>query len=285
MLISSQEKLDLLCEKLEQQKSIAIDTEFVRRTTYYAKLSLIQIAESNGNISIIDVTGLDLRPFKKLLLNEKILKIIHAAVQDFENFYHLFKILPVNVFDTQIAARFCGFRRATSYAELCKEICHKEIDKTFQAADWLARPVSEEMLAYAAKDVEHLHEIYNHLSDKISDKEQYKDELGKELLDPDLYKLRPERAWKKVKSNQQHRYDYEAMKALAAFREECAASLDIPRGFFISDDDLVRICRYLPTSPAELTIHKQKTDWINTDKYRNKLLDLCAGLKGTNSLL
>ena len=279
MLINSQEKLDLLCAKLEQEKTIALDTEFVRRTTYYAKLSLIQIAESNGNISIIDVNNLDLTPFKNLLLNEKVLKILHAALQDFENFYNLFKAMPVNVFDTQIAARFCGFRRATSYAELCREIAHNEIDKTYQAADWLARPISNEVLAYAAKDVEHLHEIYHYLSEKISDKEQYNDALNKELLDPDLYKLRPERAWKKVKSNQQHRYDYDAMRALAAFREECAASLDIPRGFFITDDDLVRICRFLPTSVAELSIHKQKTNWITTDKYRNKLLDLCAALK------
>lgn len=280
MLISSNEQLDLLCSRLEHQKSIAIDTEFVRRSTYYPKLSLIQIAEIDGDISIIDVTKLDLAPFQKLLLNDGVLKIFHAPLQDFENFYHLFKILPINIFDTQIAARFAGFRRTASYAELCKEVCDIEIDKTYQAADWLARPVSSEMLLYAATDVQYLHAIYQHLLEKIDNIEGYKQAIDQELLDPQLYQLCPEKAWKKVKSSRHHRYDNDAMVALAAFREECAATLDIPRNHFIADDDLVWICRFLPTSAAELSISKQKTDWINKDKYLNKLFDLCAALKG-----
>lgn len=280
MLIDSREKLDFLCSKLEQQKLIALDTEFVRRTTYYPKLSLIQIADTDGNISIIDVTKVDLESFKNLLLNDGVKKIFHAPLQDFENFYHLLKILPVNIFDTQIAARFVGFRRATSYAELCKEICDIEIDKTYQAADWMARPVSDEMLSYAATDVLYLHKIYHYLLGKMDNLEEYNKVIEKELLDPGLYQLRPEKAWKKVKSTRQHRYDYEAMVQLAAFREECAAKLDIPRNHFISDDDLVHICRFLPSTSSELSIARQRTDWINQDKYRNKLLDLCAALRG-----
>lgn len=280
MLITNQIELNSLCQKLQEYKSLAIDTEFVRRSTYYPKLSIIQICDSDGNIYILDAVKTDISAFNEILQNDKILKIFHAPMQDFENFYIHFKSLPVNIFDTQTAAKFCGFRSFASYSELCNEICNIEIDKTHQLSDWLQRPLTNLMIEYAMEDVRYLHKIYYYLTSKIQNHKDYEEETAK-LLDSAHYKINPESAWKKIKcrTNCHSEKSKNILADLAAFREETAAYLDIPRSHFLSDESLVIIGKILPTKESEFKIAKQKTDWINQEKYKQKLFNLCAALK------
>lgn len=284
MLITSQTELNSLCKNLHQHKSIAIDTEFVRRSTYYPKLSIVQICDSSGNIYVLDAIKTNILPFKEILQNPKILKILHAPLQDFENFYIHFKTLPTNVFDTQTASKFAGFRSNTSYRELCKAICNIDIDKSHQQSDWLQRPLGPLMIEYAKEDVKHLHNIYNYLLPKIINNTDYNAEIQK-LLDPLSYKVNLETAWKKIKcrtncNTAQSRY---RLSELAAFREEAASNLDIPRSHFLSDETLVILCKTLPTKELDLHITKQKTNWIHQEKYKQKLFNLCQALKMTHS--
>lgn len=280
MLINNQIELDSLCKKLQENRSLAIDTEFVRRSTYYPKIGIIQICTENGEMYILDALNTDISAFNDLLQNEKILKILHSPAQDFEIFYLHFKSLPVNIFDTQTAAKFCGFRSASSYSELCKAICDIDIDKTHQQSDWLQRPLTDLMLEYAKTDVQHLHAIYYKLSQEIKDYSEYENEI-KKLLNPSNYKPDYENAWKKVKSriNLNNKKLNNRIRHIAAFREEMASILDIPRAHFISDESIVYLCKTLPTRHSELKFLKAKTNWINHPKYQEKLLNLCQSLK------
>ncbi|MBP7190682.1 MAG: ribonuclease D [Rickettsiaceae bacterium] len=279
MLITNQNDLEGLCQKLTNASSIALDTEFVRKNTYYAKLSIVQIGTMEGESYIIDATTVDMAIFnEKILQNPKIVKIIHAPQQDFEIFFYLFKEIPVNVFDSQTAAKFSGFRAHISYADLCKSICTVEIDKTYQAYNWLERPIPKEMLEYARCDVKYLHKIYFKLRDSIKDIGMFRSEMDK-ILNLENYSTKSSNAWKKVKIRTNFLKNPYILKTLAAFREELAAQLDIPRNFLLSDESLVYICKTLPTSKNELKIPEQKTKWIMLPKYQQKLFDLCAGLR------
>ena len=277
VLLTNQNELNALCLDLSNEGIIAFDTEFVRRDTYYPKLSLIQIATKTYT-KLIDATVLDLSPLKELLLHPKILKIFHAPKQDFEIFYRVFNALPVNIFDTQIAAGFCAMRSVMSYADLCSEICLVTIDKTHQASDWLKRPIGVEMLEYAAKDVEYLHDLYEYLHTRIDDIEKYHERLDVELLDPKLYQFSPENAWKKVRVGPRSEEFIRKMKVLAAFREEMAAEVDVPRGHFIHDNALIQICNSLPRDDKGFRAIRWQTRWMKMKKYRNKVLAICASL-------
>ncbi len=279
MLITNQRALNELCSVLESEDVVAFDTEFVRRDTYYPILSLIQVATKTYT-KLIDPIGLDLEALRNILFNKKIVKIFHAPKQDFEIFYRVFGELPTNIFDTQIAAGFCGLRSVMSYADLCLEVCCVTIDKTYQAANWLARPIREEMIDYAIKDVEYLHDLYEYLRPRIDDAEKYQTRVEVELADPRLYQLSPENAWKKVKSNHGSRSEefIEKLKVLAAFREEVAARIDVPRGHFIPDSALIQICNVLPRSRKAFKVIKWHTRWMKTDEYRDQIIDLCTNL-------
>jgi ribonuclease D len=279
VLITTQKELDKLCASLAQEKVIAIDTEFVRRDTYYAKLSLLQIS-TKEKTSLVDVVNLNLELIKNLLLNQRVVKIFHAPRQDFEIFYHLFGITPVNIFDTQIAASICGLRAVMSYADLCSEICHVTIDKTYQAANWLARPLREDMLIYAAKDVEYLHDIYEYFYPLIEDREGYEARIQAELLDHELYKLNSQNAWKKIRAGKRSEDFINKLKVIAAFREETASNLDVPRGHFIPDQAVIQICSELPVNLKAFRRIQLQSKWMKMDLYRGKILDLCSALTG-----
>jgi ribonuclease D len=247
----------------------------MRRSSYYAKLSLVQISDG-ARVFVIDATTVDLTELKGILVNQEIVKIFHSPLQDIQIFYKLFKVIPLNVFDTQIACAFCGFRSSISYSDLCLQICNVLIDKTYQATDWLARPLSDLMIEYAAHDVKYLHQIYHVLLQKIKDLPLYNKTLNDKILNPDLYKPHPETAWKKIKYQSTSPEFLLSIQTLAAFREECAMTLDIPRSHVLSDKDLIKICKTLP-------VVRKGLEYVDISKFTDaqivKLLDLCAGLR------
>src|ERR1700710_1311574 len=99
--ITTTADLAVFSNKLKGQPFVAVDTEFMRETTYWPKLCLIQAAAPSAE-AVIDplAEGLDLEPFLQILRDPGILKVFHAARQDVEIFYNL-KALPTPLFDTQ----------------------------------------------------------------------------------------------------------------------------------------------------------------------------------------
>lgn len=279
-LITDQKILEDICNQLSKEEIISVDTEFHRRVTYFAKLSIIQIVTKNHQIIIDYLAGLDLTPLKSIFLNTKILKIFHSAREDFEIFYRLFGVLPCNIFDTQIAASCCGLGNSVSYSDLCQQICDVTIDKKYQKANWLKRPIKPQMLEYAIKDVQYLEPLYSYLLKKIEEnhtQEEYKKKLETLLLSENFI-ANLEKAWLKVKFQRRSKAFNHRMQIIAAFREECARKGDIPKRHFASDEDLVKICEHLPITNAELDKLKLNSCHFKKDKYKNKLFDLCAAL-------
>lgn len=279
ILINNQNALAQLLESIPSAKTISLDTEFLRRDTYYAKLALLQIAIKD-EIYIVDTTIVDIKDLWVLIANSKARKIIHSGRQDLEIMYHFFGILPNNIFDTQIAAGFCGFRAETSYSELCNAICNVEdMDKNLQNCNWLKRPLTPQMIDYAGIDVKYLDQIYIHLQRIIT--EQNNDDLFAEktddlLLSTHLYTKVVQNSWKKIKYYKRDEKFINRLKIISIFREQAAQELDIPRRYFLTDDQVISICNNPPIDEEKLRLIKDLSLYILKDEYKSKLLEICS---------
>lgn len=281
-LINTQEEFDEMCKQFQQEKELFIDTEFDRRKTYYAKLSLIQIISRKKKVIIDVLSGIDISEFKHLLIDANIVKIFHAPLQDFEIFLHYFKILPQNIFDTQIAAVTAHVTETlVGYDILAKLLLDIQVDKTLQKANWLARPLKDTFLEYAIKDTEYLIPMYDILSDRLSQENawpRYQTQL-QSLLNKNRYQFSPEKIFKKMTYNQDIKGLENRLLNLICFREDCAKILNIPRGFCASNEILLKICKFLPTSHNELIKYDIKYSSLTSKKFAHKLFDLCLGMK------
>ncbi len=279
-IISDQQEFKSFCEEISVEKVIFMDTEFYRRKTYYAKLSLVQVATHSTKVIIDAINLSDLAPLKELLLAKNICKVFHAPDQDFDIFLHLFGKLPENIFDTQTAAGVIGLDEVMGYGRLCKQLLNVTIDKTMQNAEWLERPLTDELLEYAIKDVEYLPSLYRELSQTIERRRLWDtyNARAKKLLDPEFYKPKIDKILKKMSYNTK----LTTNSYLAYFlqlREECAQSLDIPRSYCASDQEIVKLSQYLPTNDAELSKLNMENTPLTKGNFKKRLLDLSAGIK------
>ena len=168
LLITRQDELEDAIERLSRSDFVTIDTEFIRETTFWPELCLIQLASPDAT-ALIDplASGIDLDPFFRLMGDEGVTKVFHAARQDIEIIFHRGGLIPNPVFDTQVAAMVCGFGDSVSYDQLVQKVTGARIDKSSRFTDWRHRPLSEKQLDYALADVTHLVDVYRHLRDRL----------------------------------------------------------------------------------------------------------------------
>lgn len=162
-IIVNQTELERVCQLAREVDTVMLDTEFVRTRTYFPQLGLIQLFDGE-NLSLIDPTEIDdMSAFTALLKDTAVVKVLHACGEDLEVFAHSFGTMPTPMIDTQIMAAFLGHGLSTGFAALAKEYLDIELDKSEARTDWLARPLTEKQLEYAAADVFYLQPIYQKL--------------------------------------------------------------------------------------------------------------------------
>ncbi|MGD8547241.1 MAG: ribonuclease D, partial [Thiohalophilus sp.] len=249
-------QLEKACETLGQSSILALDTEFMREKTYYARLCLIQIS-SEEQVFIIDPLKLEhLQPLLDLLFNPKILKLVHAGRQDLELFYDLTGRVPAPIFDTQIAATLLGFADQIGYASLVEKILGTQLDKSHTRTDWAQRPLSQNQLAYAADDVVYLMQLYPVIIDRLHKlgREDWLQDDFAALSDPTIYQNDPTESWQRVSGNGKLKpRQLAALQRLAVWREKRAQTLNKPRKWIMSDDVLINLSQRLPDSQKKLT--------------------------------
>ena len=254
-LITRQEELETVIGELSRSDFVTVDTEFSRETTFWAELCLIQMA-APGVTALVDplAPGLDLAPFFRLMTDERILKVFHAARQDVEIIYHLGKIIPTPMFDTQVAAAVCGFGDSVSYDQLVQKVTGARIDKTSRFTDWRHRPLSDKQLEYALADVTHLIDVYRHLKDELEreNRAHWLNEEMSVLTSPETYDPDPEDAWKRLKMRVRKPQELAIMQAVATWREYEARERNVPRGRVLKDDAIFEIAQQAPRDAAAL---------------------------------
>jgi ribonuclease D len=252
--ITTTAELAAFSDKLKGQPFVAVDTEFMRETTYWPKLCLIQAAAPSAEATIDPLAeGIDLEPFLQVLRDETILKVFHAARQDVEIFNNL-KAMPRPLFDTQVAAMAAGFGEQIAYDALVRQMLKLEIDKSSRFTDWARRPLSDAQLSYALADVTHLARLYPMLRKRLEQAGRLGwvgDEMAG-LTDPANYDVDPENAWRRLKPRR-HTAKYLAVyRAVAAWRERTAQLRDQPRGRILKDEAIDELATQAPTDAEAL---------------------------------
>jgi ribonuclease D len=274
-LINNSKELSDVCNRLANEKFLAIDTEFMRERTYYPQLCLIQIAGENEAV-IIDALApnLNLEPLLKLMADEKIIKVFHACRQDMEIFFNLNRKIPTPFFDTQIGAMVCGYGDSVSYDKLVKTLIGIQIDKSSRFTDWSHRPLSKQQLEYALSDVTHLRTVYELLSNKLkkNGRRSWLDEELKVLKNPHIYEVPPDEAWKRLKVKSGKPGFLILVKELSAYREHEARRRDVPRNRIIRDDVLLDIAARSPQSPNDLAKVRNLTTQFAVGKLGQSIL-------------
>lgn len=248
--------LEEACRTLARSQFVTVDTEFLRETTFWPELCLIQMAGPDLEV-IVDplAKGLDLKPFFELMANPEVVKVFHAARQDLEIVYHLGNLIPHPIFDTQVAAMVCGFGDSISYDQLVQRIKNVQIDKSSRFTDWSRRPLSEKQLDYALADVTHLRDVYLFLKNKLEaeGRTTWVSEEMAVLESPETYDMHPDDAWLRLRSRLRKPQELAVLKYVAAWREREARSRNVPRSRVLKDDAIFEIAQQQPKDVEALS--------------------------------
>ncbi len=254
-LITDTAELAAACERIAAHPFVTVDTEFLRETTYYPKLCLIQLASPEEAVLVDPLAPeLDLAPFFGLMTDEAVVKVFHAARQDLEIVWLLGRVLPTPLFDTQVAAMVCGYGDSVGYEQLANDLAKARIDKSSRFTDWSRRPLTEAQLAYAESDVTHLRQIYLALKADLdaSGRESWVAEEMAVLSSPATYEVKPENAWLRLKGRVRKPRELPLLMEIAAWREREAQTRDVPRQRVLKDDALMDIVQRGPRSVEAL---------------------------------
>lgn len=278
-LITTNEELRALCDALSTQRYITVDTEFLRESTFWPKLCLIQTA-GDGVEAMIDplAEDLDLKPFFELMVNPDVLKVMHGCRQDIEIFHKEAGIIPAPLFDTQIAAMVCGFGDAVSYENLIKNTTGGKIDKGSRFTDWSLRPLSEAQLTYALADVTHLRDAFEYLEKQLAEngRSAWLEEESALLSDVEIYEQKPENAWKRMKMQDRRPHVLGVLIEVAAWRESEAQSRNVPRNRILKDDAIRELALQGPKDKKGLSKLRAVPRGYENSRHAEPLLEAVA---------
>ena len=276
LYIDTPDALEGLCKRLKGAPWLAVDTEFMRERTYYPELCLVQVA-TDDTVACIDTLALPaLGPLLDVLLDPATVKVLHAARQDLEIFFHLADKVPQPVFDTQVAARFLGLPDQAGYGAVVQYLLGITLDKSHARTDWARRPLPPAALEYAADDVRHLRTLYHRMQSELAARGRagWADPELKALVDEKLYRPDPEGAWNRIRGIQRLKPKaLAAAKALAAWRERVAMAENRPRQWILKDEAIMDLALHPPADLASLAAVRGVGDGL-AKRHGAELLEL-----------
>jgi ribonuclease D len=234
---------------------VGLDTEFMRRNTFYPQLALLQLAH-DGRYALIDPLAF---PFgdalKPTFADQPVVTVMHSAGEDLEAMAPYLPDGPHTLFDTQIAAAFVGMGLGISYRALVAELVGAELDKGETRSDWLQRPLTESQKLYATLDVVHLHPVHAILSERLAERgraawhaedcARMKRRASQREGDP-----QPQRGFKPAA---EWAADRQALlRRVLRWREKTARALDKPRSWLLEDAHALELVGKIPSSTNQL---------------------------------
>ncbi|MCW9015934.1 MAG: HRDC domain-containing protein, partial [Kangiellaceae bacterium] len=263
--IKSSDEFERVCSRWLEQFStenkqaeinaLAIDTEFERRTSYFPNFALLQIFDGK-EVFVIDTLEVGCpKSFKQICGDGSITKVMHACKEDLEVLNYSWGCSIQGLFDTQVAYAFVSGESSIGYAALVEKCCGVLLDKEENQSDWLARPLSEKQIEYAANDVLYLYSLFGHLEPEIHSLK------SRELFETECIELckqannQPnfDKDYRQAKDvNRLNGKQLALFKTLYRWREETAINQNRTRNHIIRDHQLVEVARVRPDSKARL---------------------------------
>ncbi|MEG0072109.1 MAG: ribonuclease D [Raoultibacter sp.] len=281
MYIANQEMLTSFVERARASSVLAIDTEFLREKTYYARLCLLQMATDTEVVVVDPFEVEDLGVLGILLSDEHIVKLFHAGSQDVEILYREVGVMPTPLFDTQVAAALLGQTQQVGYGALVQSECGVVLKKIDSFTDWSRRPLSDSQKQYAAEDVIYLPKMYEQMKASLIEKGRlhWLDQDFRELANPQRYDSDPRQRYKHLKrASQLGPRQLSAAREVAAWREELARKRDLPRKWVMTDEQIVEVCKRSARSIDELFMVRGLSDSLSTAQARTVVALIEKGL-------
>ncbi|MDR0580976.1 MAG: HRDC domain-containing protein [Holosporaceae bacterium] len=234
LLIESSDQLQDFLENgiADNEKFVAVDTEFIRENLEKFLLCLIQIATANG-VFIIDPMAVDIAPLNKIFENSSLTKVFHSASQDLE-ILSLAGINTKNFYDTQLYEAVLSVNASISYQSIVFRYLNKEINKTLTRSNWKKRPLQKKQLLYSANDVFYLREVYEKQLEKLTTQGR------KNWLNDELKQLFPK---EKEVSVALSKNNLEIYNQLIKWREEKAQEKNVLPEFIVKNRLIKTICQ------------------------------------------
>ena len=252
--IESDSDLAAAARRWAQAPALGLDTEFVRERTFYHRLGLIQVSDGVSAWLVDPLTVRDLGPLVEVLRAPGV-KILHSASEDVEVFYRGLGAVPVPLFDTQVAAGLAGLGPFLSYQKLVAALLGIELPKGETRTDWIARPLSDAQLSYAAEDVFYLLPVYERLRAELSrlGRLDWALEDSAALLDLGRFEEEFDTAYLRIKgAGRLNRRQLAALRVLSAWREGEARRRDLPRNFVLREGLLLALATRQPKTSQEV---------------------------------
>lgn len=276
--IDNRDALQSWLADVPNDAAVGLDTEFMRRNTFYPQLALLQLGW-NGRYALIDPLAFQMGDaLQPLLGNSSAVTIMHSASEDLETLSPMLPDGPKILFDTQIAAAFVGMGLGISYRALVAELAGVELDKGETRSDWMQRPLTASQISYAALDVVYLKTIHEQLGERLQrrdrsawhaeDCERLKRRASQRAGDP-----QPQRA---MRGAADWTIPQQALlRRLLLWRDRSARRLDVPRPWLLDDTLALALAQQPPVSQSELD-QRSRGQRALRSAQRAELLELIA---------
>ncbi|QTD58370.1 ribonuclease D [Acinetobacter towneri] len=272
--IHQQKDFENVLALMSQNSIYGLDTEFIKVDTLWPKLGVFQI-NVNDQVYLLDGTSLNLSAFWEKLFQAQ-QNIFHACGEDIDLIYHYAQQKNLdNVFDTQVGMSFLGHGLQVSYQNALKTMLNVDIDKGQTRSDWLARPLSDEQLNYAANDVLYLMQ----LADKVQTdlKQNYLLDFAQEdcrNLTQEIGEETPlELLYQDVGNYRHSRRQLMQLQQLAVWREQMVKALNQPRSFILRNSTMLDLVEKNPKNQFQLSTIKDLRAHI-VREHGKTILDL-----------
>jgi len=275
-MVATSTGLETLCARIRSAPRIGLDTEFHHERSYTARLMVVQIAFEDGAAIVDPLAIADLGPLARAM--SQTLVIGHALSSDLKIFADRFDVAPPHVFDTQVAASFCGYGLAISLADLVRDLTGMRLKKSHTVSDWSTRPFSPGQLEYLIDDVAHLLEMHDTLRVRLETNGRYEWVLeeNQSLSDPAKYRVDSRRLYMRISgANRMSRRELGVLSQLAIMREKMARHRDLPLKYIMADDVLAGLASMRPKHPEDLA-QLRRLDAGTRKSLGNAILDAVA---------
>ena len=243
-----------LTARLSRAARIALDTEAASFHRYTDRVYLVQVSSDHETALIDPLTLPDLSPLGELLANERLEVVFHDADYDLRVLDRDYGFRARHVFDTRVAAQLLG-EPAVGLAALLEKHFGVVLDKKLQRADWSARPLTPEMIAYAAADTMYLPKLRDQMADRLkaAGRIAWAEEEFRHLEAVRWTGSPTEDSWLRLKGAKVLPRRLQAvLRALHQWREQTARALDRAPFRVVQNEALLAVARAVPRGQVEL---------------------------------
>ena len=255
-MLTADAALATYCAKAAQAPYLALDTEFIRTNTLLPKLGLVQLNDGDSVVLVDPLCITDWQPLIELLANPAVLKLVHSCTEDLEALASVGIEQITPLLDTQLAAEVIGWGGSMGYARLVEQMLGVIVDKTESRTDWLARPLAETQLQYAANDVVYLLQLTPALLAAIPS-DHARDILlaeGRSLIERRQRQMPAALKYLELKNSWQFApRELAILRTFCAWRSQYAEEKDLALSLVIKDALLYELARRKPQTMEALS--------------------------------